>query len=116
MGFGRVADLHYLSVKRLYLLEVEGLGEGVGFAFELDFGLGEGEALAFEPFLAVGEGEALALEPFLAVGEGEALALEPFLAVGEGDALACGASFSATASTADNFTHCGSSLLAGCEQ
>jgi hypothetical protein len=102
LGFGRVADLHYLSVKRLYLLEAEGFGEGVGFAFELDFGLGEGDALAFEPFLAVGEGDALALEPFLAVGEG--------------DALAFGASFSATASTADNFTHCGSSLLAGCEQ
>ena len=60
MGFGRVADLHYLSVKRLYLLEVDGFGEGVGFAFELDFGLGEGEALAFEPFLAVGEGDGFA--------------------------------------------------------
>jgi len=102
LGFGRVADPHYLSVKRLYLLEVDGFGEGVGFAFELDFGLGEGEALAFEPFLAVG------------VGDG--FAFELLLGVGEGDALAFGASFSATASTADNFTHCGSSLLAGCEQ
>ena len=83
-------------------MEAEGFGEGAGFAFELDFGLGEGDALAFEPFLAVGEGDGFAFEPFLAVGEG--------------DALAFGASFSATASTADNFTHCGSSLLAGCEQ
>ncbi len=75
-------------MKRLYLLEVDGFGEGVGFAFELDFGLGEGDGFAFELFLAVGEG----------------------------DGLAFGASFSATASTADNFTHCGSSLLAGWEQ
>ena len=85
-----------------YFFEGEGFGEGLDFAFEVLFGLGEGEALA--------------LEPFLAVGEGEALALELFLAVGEGDGLAFGASFSATASTAANFTHCGSSLLAGCEQ
>ena len=85
-----------------YFFEGEGFGEGLDFAFEVLFGLGEGEALAFEPFLAVGEGEALALELFLAVGEG--------------DGLAIGASFSAVASAADNFTHCGSSLLAGCEQ
>ena len=83
-------------------MEGEGFGVGLDFAFEVLFGLGEGEALAFEPFLAVGEGEALALELFLAVGEGVGLAI--------------GASFCAVASAADNFTHCGSSLLAGCEQ
>ena len=83
-------------------MEVDGFGEGVDFAFEVDFGLGEGEALA--------------LEPFLAVGEGDGFAFELFLAVGEGDGLAIGASFCAVASAADNFTHCGSSLLAGCEQ
>ena len=85
-----------------YFFEGEGFGEGLDLAFEVLFGLGEGEALAFEPFLAVGEGDALAFELFLAVGEG--------------DGLAIGASFCAVASAADNFTHCGSSLLASCEQ
>ena len=85
-----------------YFFEGEGFGEGLDLAFEVLFGLGEGEALAFEPFLAVGEGDALAFELFLAVGEG--------------DGLAIGASFCAVASAADNFTHCGSSLLPGCEQ
>lgn len=83
-------------------MEVEGFGEGVGFAFEVDFGVGEGEGLAFELFFAFGEGDGFTFELFLAVGEG--------------DGLAFGASFSATASAADNFTHLGSSLLAGCEQ
>jgi hypothetical protein len=76
---------------KAYFFEGEGLGEGVDFAFEVDFGLGEGEALG--------------LELFLAVGEGDGFAFELFLAVGEGDALAIGASFSAVASAADNFTH-----------
>jgi hypothetical protein len=75
-------------VKRPYFLEGDGFGEEVGFAFEVDFGLGEGEVLA----------------------------LELFLAVGVGDGLAIGASFSAVAFAADNFTHCGSSLFAGFEQ
>jgi len=75
-------------VKRPYFLEVEGFGEGVDLAFEVDFGLGEGEALA----------------------------LELLLAVGEGDGLAFGASFSAADFATVNFTHCGSSLLAGFEQ
>jgi len=57
------------------------------------------------PF-GLGEGEGLLFEFDLGAGEAEGLAFELFLAVGEGDALAFGASFSAAAFVADNFTHC----------